>query len=857
MTPSRAAGGLTQSSLSSGIFFQGDTQSQNIINSHLRSSFGNNSNTIHGTARSNHGPMSGEVSSAVLNSVVNSARSVGASSLVTDANSALSGGPDLQRSTSINTDPYLRLPTSPMSFTSNNTISGSSVMDGSTGAQQNSHQDQNVQQLQQNPLQLQGASNAMSLAASQTAASPIPMGAQVPGSFNQDPNNLSQLAKKPRLDIKQEDMMKQQAIQQILQRPDLIQMQGHNPQIHALLQQQRLRQQQLFQSMPQLQRVHLQQQQQQQKQQQQQVQLRQQFQQQAMHPSSAVKRPFDNGVSGVCARRLMQYLYHQRQRPNDNSIAYWRKFVSEYYSPRAKKRWCLSLYNNVGQHALGVFPQAAMDAWQCDMCGSKSGKGFEAAFEVLPRLNEIKFGSGVIDELLFLDLPREYRFQSGVMMLEYAKAVQESVYEQLRVSREGHLRIIFTQDLKILSWEFCARRHEEILPRRLVVPQVNRLVQVAQKCQSTIAESGSDGVSQQDLQANSNMALTAGHQLAKSLELQSLNELGLSKRYVRFLQISEVVNSMKDLIDICKEYKVGPIESLKNYPQFATAAKLQMHEMERLANVQGLPTDRNTLNKLMALNPGFNNQVNNKHNMVNSGALSGSAQTALELSNFQNILMRQNSMNSSPGPLQMEGSSSFNQLNQSPSSSLQGSAAAAAALIPGSMWNSTSRGFPSPYHLPPQQQHHQLQQCSRIANNLPQQNYSQGSNGNQAIQQQFIQQLQQDMSNNNNGGVQPQSVVGGPNANGINMFKNGLGFGGHTPSMSRSSGHVSGNNEPNSFNAVSNNDSSAATDGKNGFYQRTSDMPQNQHMQDISHEFTENSFFNNDLDDNLGFGWKP
>ncbi|KAE9592606.1 hypothetical protein Lal_00028543 [Lupinus albus] len=850
MTPSRVAGGLTQSSLSSGVFFQGDTQSQNIINYHLSSSFRNNSDTIHGTDRSNLGPVSGDINSGVLNGVVNSARSVGASSLVTDANSTLSGGPNLQRSASINTDPYLRLPASPMSFTSNNTISGSSVMDGSTGAQQNSHQDQNVQQ-----LQLQGASSAMSLSASQTAASTIPMGAQVPGSSIQDPSNLSQLAKKPRLDIKQDDMMKQQVIQQILQRPDLIQMQGHNPQIHALLQQQqRVRQQQMFQSMPQFQRVQLQQQQQQ-------MQLRQQLQQQAMQPSSSVKRPFDNGVNGVCARRLMQYLYHQRQRPNDNSIAYWRKFVTEYYSPRAKKRWCLSLYNNVGQHALGVFPQASMDAWQCDICGSKSGKGFEATFEVLPRLNEIKFGSGVIDELLFLDMPREYRFQSGMMMLEYAKAVQESVYEQLRVSREGHLRIIFTQDLKILSWEFCARRHEELLPRRSVVPQVNQLVQVAQKCQSTIAESGSDGVSQRDLQGNSDMVLTAGRQLAKSLELQSLNELGLSKRYVRFLQMSEVVNSMKDLIDICKEHKVGPTESLKNYPQFATAAKLQMQEMEQLANVQGLSSDRNTLNKLMTLNPGLNNQVNNNHNMVNCGALSGSAQAALELSNYQNILMRQNSMNSSPGPLQREGSS-FNQLNQSPSSSLQGTAT---ALIPGSMQNSTSRGFPSPHHLPPRLQHPQLQQRSLSANSLPVQNYSQGSQGNQAIHHQYIQQMLQDMSNNNNGGVQPQSVVGRPSANGNNMSNNGLGFGGHTPSMSGSSALVSGNSEPvsrsNSFKAISNSDSSAPADGNNRFNQRITNMPQNQHMQDmvqdIAHEFTENSFFNNDLDDSMGFGWKP
>lgn len=34
--------------------------------------------------------------------------------------------------------------------------------------------------------------------------------------------------------------------------------------------------------------------------------------------------------------------------------------MTEYYSSRAKKRWCLSLYENVGHHALGVFPQAAM-----------------------------------------------------------------------------------------------------------------------------------------------------------------------------------------------------------------------------------------------------------------------------------------------------------------------------------------------------------------------------------------------------------------------------------------------------------------------------------------------------------------
>lgn len=911
MAPSRVAGGLAQSSSSSGIFFQGEGQSQNLVNSHLSSTIVNTSNTGPGTGNQNLGPDSADMKNAVMNNVANSALSVGASSLVTDANSALSGGPHLQRSASINGESYLRLPASPISFTSHNvSISGSPAMDGSTVVQQSSHQDQNARQLQQQHQQ-HGASSAVSLAATQTASSPHQMGAQqVVGSFIQDPSAVTHMLKKPRLDIKQEDIVQQQVIQQLLQRQDPMQFQGRNPQIQALLQQQqRLKQQQIFQSLPPAQRLHLQQQQHQQ----QQMQLRQQLQQQMMQPSSGVKRPYDGGVNGVCARRLMQYLYHQRQRPNDNSIAYWRKFVAEYYSPRAKQRWCLPLHSNAGQHAHGVLPQATTNAWLCDLCGSKSGgrRGFEATYDILPRVNVVKFGSGLIDELLFLDFPREQRFSSGAMMLEYTKAVQECVYEQLRVVREGQLRIVFTQDLKILSWEFCVRRHEELLPRKLVAPQVNQLVQVAQKCQNTITESGSDGISQQDLQANSNMVLNAGRQLAKSLELQSLNDLGFSKRFVRTLQISEVCNSMKDLVDICHDNKIGPIESLKNFSRYATAGKIQtqkMQEMEQLANVQGLPPDRNTLNKLMALNPGLNNQINNNQNMVNRGALTGSAQAALALNNYQNILMRQNSMNSSPHSVQRDGSpfnnpnqnllmrqnsmnssphslqrdgSPYHNPNQSPSSSaLQGGSA---VLNPGSMQNSPARSSP---HLPSQQQQqqqqhlHQLQQRSLSANSLLQQNHSQVSQGNQTLQQQMIQQLLQDMSNNN-GGVQPQSL-GGPNASGNmpnnglsyggqtpnasgNMANNGLAYGGQTPPATGGSANALGNNGPvsrsNSFKSASTSDSPAAGGNNGGFNQRTSDLPQNNNpLHDVAEEFArelqDNPLFSSDLDYNMGFGWK-
>ncbi|GJY67985.1 probable transcriptional regulator SLK2 isoform X1 [Tanacetum coccineum] len=76
------------------------------------------------------------------------------------------------------------------------------------------------------------------------------------------------------------------------------------------------------------------------------------------------------------------------------------------------------------------------------------------------------------------------------------------------------------------------------LPFFLCDFQVSQMLEVAQKWQSTVAESGSDGVSQQDLQTSSNMLVTAGRQLARSLDLQSLNDLGFTKRYVRSLQIA-------------------------------------------------------------------------------------------------------------------------------------------------------------------------------------------------------------------------------------------------------------------------------------------------------------------------------
>ncbi|KAJ6876431.1 hypothetical protein NC652_035721 [Populus alba x Populus x berolinensis] len=220
MAPSRVAGGLAQSSSSSGIFFQGDGQSKGLVNSRLSSSFGNSTNSITRNWRPILGPVSGD-----MNNVCGKLRTECGGEFFGDrCKFSTFWSPHLQRSASINTESYMRLPASPMSFSSNNiSISGSSVVDGSSVVQQGNHQDRKFQQVLQNQQQQHGASSATSLPTSQIGGMSLPLGPRGQGSFLQDPNNLSQVQKKPRLDVKQEDILPQQVLQQLLQRQDSMQ----------------------------------------------------------------------------------------------------------------------------------------------------------------------------------------------------------------------------------------------------------------------------------------------------------------------------------------------------------------------------------------------------------------------------------------------------------------------------------------------------------------------------------------------------------------------------------------------------------------------------------------------------------
>lgn len=305
-----------------------------------------------------------------------------------------------------------------------------------------------------------------------------------------------------------------------------------------------------------------------------------------------------------------------------------------------------------------------------------------------------------------------------------------------------------------------------------------------------------------------------------------------------------------------------------------------------MGNIQGLPTDRSALNKLMSLHPGLNNQISSNQHMGGRGALSGSAQAAFPLSNFQNSLMRQNSMNSNSNPTQQDVSSSFNNSNHSQSSLLQGPS----GMLPGTAQNLPVSGLSST--------NLQQQQQRLLSSGLLSQNQSQSSQGSQVLQQQMIQQFLQDMNTNNGAsGVQQQCLSG--QSGGGSASREGLAFGGNGSIAAATSSHGLGSSvgpTPNriySFKSASNCEPSASV-GNNGFRQKTPDlartysvnsasncepsssagnsgfsrkapdMPPRMHVSDddiitpeMVQEFAENGFLNNDVDNNMSYpGWK-
>lgn len=289
------------------------------------------------------------------------------------------------------------------------------------------------------------------------------------------------------------------------------------------------------------------------------------------------------------------------------------------------------------------------------------------------------------------------------------------------------------------------------------------------------------------------------------------------------------------------------VECLKSYPRHTAATKMQLQTLQEMGgqqrvSSQGLSADQNnTLNKKMAVTPGFSGPNNNSS--MGSGTPNNMSQTAMSLSKYQNLL-RQNSMNSNSSVSQPDGNP-FNCPTQSQASPFQGH------IPPPPLQNTSGNALASSNPLQTVAKH--------VQSSTP---------ANPSSHQDVIQQLLQEMMSNNSGLANPPQSLGGqnPSATSVGGVMNGIGATGSFPPRGGANMVGFGSNSPamlnnqvaphpsrtNSFKSVSNN---SPTVSGNSYGLKQGVPAQNRHLPDIvpdiPREFSDSGIF-----DDEAFDWK-
>lgn len=273
----------------------------------------------------------------------------------------------------------------------------------------------------------------------------------------------------------------------------------------------------------------------------------------------------------------------------------------------------------------------------------------------------------------------------------------------------------------------------------------------------------------------------------------------------------------------------------------------QIQEMDQLANTSNSPM----MNKLMGTHQGHRSGMVNDQTTMPGVTMGGSAQAAMAMTNYHNLLARQNSMASNPNSIQQEASSSFNNSNQGQSS-----------LINAQMSSLPVGGFPNAH----------LVRSFNNNNGVPQQQHLQASQSNQVLQQQLMQQMLQKMSQNRVATQlqqQQQQTFSGQNENSINAAgRNKVEFQSNAtsaPVRTRPSISASARSQS-PTSSISNSQKSAprkSTSNAGGVDStpKPLDIPQNtatmaeEDFPDIASELIGSGFFSQDFDSSMNFCW--
>ncbi|KAK9819766.1 hypothetical protein WJX72_002121 [[Myrmecia] bisecta] len=250
--------------------------------------------------------------------------------------------------------------------------------------------------------------------------------------------------------------------------------------------------------------------------------------------------------------RLLQYVHQQNRRPEDNNMQFWVAFVREFFAPGALMRLGLLSSAPAGDGQQGHPPRGPFT------------KTLDAPVEVLPRLFQIKYDSGLKEELLFLGNPQEVVAPTGMMMLVCHSVVEESIFQSVRVTRYGQLRVTFTAHHKIQLYDFQMTGFDHTLPQPVVQQEV-ALVQKAIERQKGLMNSNKRTDKLKAAQEALDVCMEAVGQMSKRVESQvkQVTDAGYVQRFTRCLQISTVVNSMADLFAMTQQPDLSPMAALQ------------------------------------------------------------------------------------------------------------------------------------------------------------------------------------------------------------------------------------------------------------------------------------------------------
>lgn len=176
--------------------------------------------------------------------------------------------------------------------------------------------------------------------------------------------------------------------------------------------------------------------------------LAQRLEMDTMPDQFAARSKHARGVGlGPYVERLMNFNEEQQRGTPQHSLeGFWKPLISAYFSPEATIHLDIKSIN----------------------CNKP--RSIKIPVEALPRIWKSKYDAGVNEERMLMEHPCEFILPSGAVVVDCPKAVILTRYQNSTVQTNGHLRVSFRRDQKIVSWEFSSQFHEELYPRTAFTP---------------------------------------------------------------------------------------------------------------------------------------------------------------------------------------------------------------------------------------------------------------------------------------------------------------------------------------------------------------------------------------------------